>query len=81
VQGPRYRFALDLASGALVEVLADYRPPPTPLVALYPTSRQLSPRVRAFVDWPRRSSPALDSERDRVASGSQAAVSCVRDPG
>ena len=51
VQAPRYRFAPDLASGALVEVLASYRPPPTPLVVLYPASRQLSPRVRAFVDW------------------------------
>lgn len=51
IQAPRYRFERDLADGTLVEVLAKYRPRPTPLVALYPKSRQLSPRVRAFVDW------------------------------
>lgn len=35
-QAPRYRFAADLASGALVEVLVGYPPSPTPLSALYP---------------------------------------------
>lgn len=51
IQAPRYRFADDLASGALVEVLADFPPTPTPLSVLYPSSRQLSPRVRVVVDW------------------------------
>ncbi len=51
VQAPRYRFKDDLASGALVEVLADFLPPPTPLSILYPSNRQLSPRVRVFVEW------------------------------
>ncbi len=51
VQAPRHRFAADLASGALVEVLADFPPTPTPISVLYPSSRQLSPRVRVFVDW------------------------------
>ena len=51
IQAPRYRFADDLASGTLVEVLAAYPPAPTPVSILYPTSRQLSPRVRVFVDW------------------------------
>lgn len=51
IQAPRYRFESDLAEGRLVEVLSGFRPRPTPLVALYPQSRQLSPRVRAFVDW------------------------------
>ena len=51
VQAPRHRFADDLASGALVEVLADHRPTPTPISVLYPSHRQLSPRVRVFVDW------------------------------
>ena len=51
VQAPRHRFANDLASGALVEVLADYPPTATPLSVLYPSNRQLSPRVRVFVDW------------------------------
>ena len=51
VQAPRHRFADDLASGRLVEVLADFPPTPTPISVLYPSSRQLSPRVRVFVDW------------------------------
>ena len=51
IQAPRYRFADDLASGTLVEVLAAYPPAPMPVSILYPTSRQLSPRVRVFVDW------------------------------
>jgi DNA-binding transcriptional LysR family regulator len=51
IQVPRYRYLDDLASGALVEVLADTPPPVMPISVLYPKSRQLSPRVRAFVDW------------------------------
>jgi DNA-binding transcriptional LysR family regulator len=50
-QAPRYRFAEDLTSGALVEVLADYPPSPTPLSALYPQNRQLALRLRVFLDW------------------------------
>lgn len=50
-QAPRYRFADDLASGMLVEVLADYPPSPTPLSALYPQNRQLALRLRVFLDW------------------------------
>lgn len=50
-QAPRYRFADDLASGALVEVLPDYPPSPTPLSALYPQNRQLALRLRVFLDW------------------------------
>jgi DNA-binding transcriptional LysR family regulator len=51
VQAPRYRFVDDLASGRLVEILPDFRPTPTPVSVLYPSSRQLSPRVRVFIDW------------------------------
>lgn len=50
-QAPRYRFAEDLASGALVEVLADHPPSPTPLSALYPQNRQPALRLRMFLDW------------------------------
>lgn len=50
-QPPRFHVADDLAAGALVEVLADWRPPPGPVSLLYPPTRQLSPRVRAFIDW------------------------------
>jgi DNA-binding transcriptional LysR family regulator len=50
-QAPRQRFAEDFAAGTLVEVLADYPPTPTPISILYPSRKQLSTRVRAFVDW------------------------------
>jgi len=50
-QAPRLRFAEDLAAGRLVEVLSDHPPTATPISVLYPRSRQLSPRVRVFVDW------------------------------
>jgi len=51
IQVPRYRVQDDLASGALVEVLAGYPPSPSPVYVLYPQNRQLSPRVRVFIDW------------------------------
>ena len=51
MQAPRHRYGEDLASGALVEVLPDIPPAPMPISVLYPNSRQLSPRVRVFVDW------------------------------
>lgn len=51
IQVPRYRVADDLASGALVEVLADHPPTATPVCLLYPEGRQLSPRVRTFIEW------------------------------
>jgi DNA-binding transcriptional LysR family regulator len=44
------RLEADLASGALTEVLADFRPAP-PLSLLYPSNRQLSARVQVFIDW------------------------------
>ena len=40
-----------LRSGQLVEVLPDYTLRPRTLYALYPHSRQLSPKVRVFVDF------------------------------
>jgi DNA-binding transcriptional LysR family regulator len=51
VQVPRFHAAADLAQGTLVQVLTDCPPAPTPISLLYPRSRQLSPRVRVFVDW------------------------------
>ena len=51
MQAPRYRFEDDLARGALVEVLPNHPPSPTPLSALYPQNRQLTLRLRVFLDW------------------------------
>src|SRR5262249_36272905 len=50
-QAPRYRFTQDLAAGTLVEVLGGHPPSPTPLHALYPQNRQLTLRLRVFLDW------------------------------
>lgn len=51
IQVPRYHIERELAEGSLVEVLAEFRPPPMPVSVLYPASRQLAPRVRVFIDW------------------------------
>lgn len=40
-----------LESGALVEVLADWAPPPMPFYVAYPANRHLSAKLRVFVDW------------------------------
>lgn len=51
VQLPRYRVQEHLDDGSLVEVLAGWHSPGLPVSAMYPYHRQLSPRVRVFVDW------------------------------
>ena len=50
-QVPRFHVDQDLASGRLIEVLTKTPPPSAPVSLLYPRSRQLSPRVRVFLDW------------------------------
>lgn len=40
----------ELASGALVELLQAYRPPPMPISVVMPSSRLQPPRVRALLD-------------------------------
>lgn len=51
VQVPRWHVEDDLLAGRLVELLPGWESPGMPLSALYPYRRQLSPRVRIFVDW------------------------------
>lgn len=51
VQVPLYHVAGYLAEGRLMRLLPDYPPTPSPVSVLYPHSRQLSPRVRVFIDW------------------------------
>jgi DNA-binding transcriptional LysR family regulator len=51
IQAPRSGMHELLAQGRLVPVLPDYPPPPMPVTLLYPSRRQLSRRVRRFMDW------------------------------
>lgn len=51
IQAPCYHARRSLAEGRLVEVLPRFTPPPMALTALYPPHRQLSLRVRVFIDW------------------------------
>lgn len=51
IQAPRYALEEDLRNGTLVVILPDNPPTRTPVSLLYPRSRQLSPRVRVFIDW------------------------------
>ena len=45
-----YQVAEQMRSGTLVEVLEPFSPEPVPIQAVFPTSRLLSRRVRAFID-------------------------------
>jgi DNA-binding transcriptional LysR family regulator len=51
IQVPRFHVEEALRDGRLVEVLGEWASPPLPLSALYPYRRQLSRRVRVFIDW------------------------------
>ena len=51
VQVPRFRIEDHLQAGRLVQVLADWPCPDLPLSVMYPYHRQLSPRVKVFVEW------------------------------
>jgi DNA-binding transcriptional LysR family regulator len=54
VQIPYFHAEQALAQGALVQVLSAWPPRPVPVSLLYPRNRQLSPRVRVFLDWAMR---------------------------
>lgn len=47
---PFPRIAADLEAGRLVRVLSEWSAPTFPIHAVYPSTRHLSPKVRAFVD-------------------------------
>jgi DNA-binding transcriptional LysR family regulator len=51
MQMPVFHVEQDLAAGRLVRVLPNHAVPPAPASVLYPRNRQLSPRVRVFIDW------------------------------
>jgi DNA-binding transcriptional LysR family regulator len=67
-QAPRFHIERDLANGALVELLKDTPPPSAQVSLLYPRSRQLSPRVRIFLDW----AAGEFEKRNRPADGAGA---------
>lgn len=50
IQVPDYMAADELARGALVEVLAEYKPPPLPISIIWPGNRLMPARVRALID-------------------------------
>ena len=51
IQVPRFHVEDELREGRLVEVLARWTSRELVVSAMYPYRRQLSPRVRVFVDW------------------------------
>jgi DNA-binding transcriptional LysR family regulator len=51
IQTPELSLEHELGAGQLVEVLPRYRAAPMPVSILYPHRRQLSRRVRVFIDW------------------------------
>jgi DNA-binding transcriptional LysR family regulator len=51
IQVPRYAVLEAIAAGRLREILKPWAPEPMPVSAIYPAHRQLSPRVRVFVDF------------------------------
>lgn len=51
IQASEYLVSSPLRRGELREILPGHRPPSLPLHVLYPPGRQLSARLRVFVDW------------------------------
>lgn len=51
IQVPRYHAIAALDAGELVNLLPEFPPSKTPVSVLYPRDRQLSPRVRVFINW------------------------------
>jgi DNA-binding transcriptional LysR family regulator len=68
VQIPRFHGEDDLQRGTLVPVLTDCPPPSAPVSLLYPRNRQLSARVRVFLDWAAREFAMRGVSQDRTAS-------------
>lgn len=51
IQAPRYHLEHDFRRGTLIPLLTGFAPAPSPVSLLHPRNRQLSPRVRVFMDW------------------------------
>ena len=67
-QVARFQAVPHLASGELVEILADWQHPLIPVHVVYPPNRHLSARVRAFVEWAAELFAKLSLE-DKAAEG------------
>ena len=64
-QVPRFHVQEDLASGHLVPLLENTPPPQAPVSILYSRTRQLSPRVRVFIEWVAREFARVAAATDR----------------
>lgn len=53
-----YAAGAALESGALVEILPDWRPQPYPFHVVYPQNRHVSQRLRVFIEWLLQALPA-----------------------
>lgn len=62
IQIPRYHAEKYINAGRLVEILKENPPEPSPVSLLYPRNRQLSPRMRVFLDWVARRFAVADKE-------------------
>lgn len=51
ILSPRLLLDQDIKSGALEEVLQDFKPSPRPVNAIYPKERQTTPKLASFVDY------------------------------
>lgn len=51
IQTFSYAAGAALRDGTLVEILADWRPPPYPFHVVYPQNRYVTHRLRVFIDW------------------------------
>ncbi len=68
---PNYVVRDDIDSGELVSLLPRYRPPPRPLIAVYPRASVVPRKVQAFVDflkiWMGQQTPVRHRLNGRVA--------------
>jgi DNA-binding transcriptional LysR family regulator len=60
-----------LLAGRLVRVLAQWAGRPTPVVAVYPSNRYLSPKVRAFIDLALERLPQASDDARAATSSAQ----------
>lgn len=59
IQAPGIAVGEHLRSGALVEILAQYRPAPRPVTVLYPSRTHTAPQVQVFIEWLQERFPQL----------------------